>query len=367
MERFLSFRAMKCGIFLNLNIISKRLYTQIPSKKVKFAAPASVQIFSGIQPTGVPHIGNYLGAVANWVRLQQLEQSNVIYSIVDLHAITIPIKPSLLRKQIHDMVIALIACGIDPDQSILFQQSTVSEHTELGWILSCLCTMPRIEHLPQWKEKAAQQKEVGLGLFTYPVLQAADILLYKATDVPVGDDQLKHIELAGHLAKLFNNQYGITFPKPKPIVNEATRIKSLRKVANKMSKSEPDEKSRINLDDSADVIVEKLKKAVTDNISQVYYDPDSRPGVSNLIDIHSAFSGLSHEQISKDYAHLDTGKYKPLVAEIVIEFLKPIQNEMNRLRTDPGHIEKVLKIGSEKARHIAYKNMQEIKNKVGLS
>lgn len=324
-------------------------------------------MFSGIQPTGVPHIGNYVGAIKNWVALQQ-EYSSVILCIVDLHSITVPQDPQQLRQNIFDVAACLIACGIDPEKSILFQQSQVPEHAELAWMLGCLCTLPKLQHLPQWKEKSAKYKDPGLGLFTYPVLQAADILLYKATDVPVGEDQIHHIELTRHLAKSFNRGYGVIFPSPKALIGDVPKIRSLRNPATKMSKSELNQMSHIELTDTPDAITEKIKKAVTDLTSEVTYDPETRPGVSNLIDIHMAFTGQFAEEICEDafLNALDTGLYKRKVSEVVIEGLRPISDTIRRLQTDRGHLEKVLRSGQERARAIAVETMSEVRRAMGL-
>ncbi|KAK9888837.1 hypothetical protein WA026_001062 [Henosepilachna vigintioctopunctata] len=267
----------------------------------------SPRIFSGIQPTGIIHLGNYLGAISQWKKRQD-ENENVILEIADLHSITLPQNPETLRQSILQMLATLLACGISPEKVLLFQQSMVSTHAELSWILGCVCTMPRLAHLPTFKEKSASLKDVPLGLYIYPILQAADILSYKATHVPVGEDQSQHIQLTQELAKMFNKRYGYCFPIPHAIVtdNVYARLKSLRDPAKKMSKSDPDPKSRISLLDKPEEVIIKIKKAVTDFTSEISYDPEHRPGVSNLLSIHSFMSSKSIDVICKEVQGLNT-------------------------------------------------------------
>ncbi|XP_018429895.1 PREDICTED: tryptophan--tRNA ligase, mitochondrial [Nanorana parkeri] len=242
--------------------------------------PAS-RVFSGIQPTGIPHLGNYLGALQSWAKLQD-DFGSVLYSIVDLHSITVPQDPATLRESVLDMAACLLACGIDPEKSILFQQSLVPEHAELGWVLGCVTSMPRIRNLYSWRIKSQTQKNEGsVGLFTYPVLQAADILLYKSTHVPVGDDQLQHMELTQDTARIFNHRYGQLFPIPKTLTTDFKKIRSLRDPAAKMSKSDPQRLATVRLTDPPDEITLKFRKAVTDCTSEVTFDPEGRPGVSD--------------------------------------------------------------------------------------
>ncbi|XP_025423866.1 tryptophan--tRNA ligase, mitochondrial isoform X2 [Sipha flava] len=267
------------------------------------------KVFSGIQPTGTLHLGNYFGAVSKWVKLQN-EDREVFYSIVDLHSITLPYDAKKLEKNVLLMTASLIACGINPERSTLFLQSQVPEHTQLSWVLGCLTTMPRLGQLPQFKEKSATLKDVPLGLYLYPILQAADILLYKATKVPVGEDQIQNLQLAHSLARTFNRQYGETFPISEVLVQQdcSSRIRNLRDPTKKMSKSHPDKRGKIDITDTPDDIVEKVKKAVTDCTSQITYDPDNRPGVSTLLTMHSLISGLSPEEICEENKLLDTGR-----------------------------------------------------------
>uniref|UniRef100_A0A7G3B4M4 Tryptophan--tRNA ligase, mitochondrial n=1 Tax=Lutzomyia longipalpis TaxID=7200 RepID=A0A7G3B4M4_LUTLO len=325
------------------------------------------KIFSGIQPTGGLHIGNYLGAISRWVELQNTGE-DVTYCIVDLHSITLPQDPACLKENILHMTAALLACGIDPQKSVLFLQSDVKQHAELGWILGCHTTMARLGHLPQFKEKSTKVKEIPLGIFVYPVLQAADILLYRATHVPVGEDQVQHLQLAQHLAKTFNTKYGNTFAHCHALVSTdlSNRIKSLRDPTKKMSKSDTDPKSVIFLTDPPDAIVEKVKKAITDFTSAVTFEPDARPGVSNLITIHSLMTGKTPEAICMECTDVDTGKYKGRVAEAVVEHLNPIRMRIEDYSKHPEYLCQVLQEGADRASKVAEETLQEVKDKVGL-
>ncbi|XP_038128300.1 tryptophan--tRNA ligase, mitochondrial [Cyprinodon tularosa] len=327
--------------------------------------PGNARVFSGIQPTGVPHLGNYLGALENWVALQNRYPS-VLYSIVDLHSITQPQDPDQLRNNILDMAASLLACGINPEKAILFQQSQVSEHAELSWILGCLTSMPRLRHLPQWKMKSKQKNEGSVGLYTYPVLQAADILLYKSTHVPVGEDQVQHLELAQDLARIFNNHYGELFPEPRALLSSTQKVKSLRNPSAKMSKSDPQTMATITITDSPDDIALKIRRAVTDFISEVTFDPEQRPGVSNLVTIHAAVAELSVEEALSQASGMDTGAYKGLVSEAVIQRLTPIREELQRLRADRAHLEGLLAQGQLRARDLAAPVLAEVRHRVGF-
>ncbi|CAH0392872.1 unnamed protein product [Bemisia tabaci] len=339
-----------------------RSYSSEESKKWKDL------IFSGVQPTGTLHIGNYFGAVKKWVEFQN-EGKNGIYCIVDLHAITVPKKPEELKESILKMASTLIACGIDPSKSILFQQSQVPYHAMLGWIFICNSTMSRLAQLPHFKEKTEALQEIPAGLFAYPTLQAADILLYKATHVPVGNDQLQNINLACHLVNHFNKKYGNTFPRPQALMIEGlgSSIKSLRDPAKKMAKSSPDPKSRIDITDSPDEIRKKCRKAVTDCTSEIFYEPATRPGVSNMIQIHSSCTGLSIQETCDNFANKDTLVLKDSLADVLIEKLSPIREEIERLQNSPEYIHKILSEGATKAMTIAKPNWLEIKKKVGFS
>uniref|UniRef100_A0A8D1TBT9 Tryptophan--tRNA ligase, mitochondrial n=1 Tax=Sus scrofa TaxID=9823 RepID=A0A8D1TBT9_PIG len=340
------------------------------------------RVFSGIQPTGIPHLGNYLGAIESWVKLQD-EHGSVLYSIADLHSITVPQDPAVLRQSILDMTAVLLACGINPEKSILFQQSQVSEHTQLSWILTCMIRLPRLQHLHQWKAleilsvlafllhhalaKTDKEKQDGtMGLLSYPVLQAADILLYKSTHVPVGEDQVQHMELVQDLAQRFNKKYGEFFPVPKSILTSMKKVKSLRDPSAKMSKSDPDKLAAVRITDSPEEIVQKFRKAVTDFTSEVTYDPARRGGVSNLVAIHAAVTGLPVEEVVRRSAGINTAGYKLVVAEAVIERFAPIKSEIEKLKRNKDHLEKVLQVGSAKAKELAYPVCQEVKKLVGF-
>uniref|UniRef100_W5MYQ9 Tryptophan--tRNA ligase, mitochondrial n=1 Tax=Lepisosteus oculatus TaxID=7918 RepID=W5MYQ9_LEPOC len=325
------------------------------------------RVFSGIQPTGIPHLGNYLGALESWVRLQG-QHGSVLYSIVDLHSITVPQDPARLRTSVLDVAASLIACGIDPERSILFQQSQVSEHTELCWVLGCLTSIPRLRHLPQWKQTKSNRKNEGsVGLFAYPILQAADILLYKSTHVPVGEDQIQHLELAQDTARIFNQKYGDCFPIPQPLLSVTRKVKSLRDPTSKMSKSDPRKLATVNITDTPDDIRLKFRKAVTDFTSEVTFDPENRPGVSNLVAIHAAVTGQTVEEVVHQSEGLETAQYKHVVAEAVIQKFSPIRAEVQRLRADAGYLEKVLSRGAEKAKERASVVYQEVRRRIGFS
>ncbi|XP_022178387.1 tryptophan--tRNA ligase, mitochondrial isoform X1 [Myzus persicae] len=324
------------------------------------------RVFSGIQPTGTLHLGNYFGAVSKWVQLQN-ENREVIFSIVDMHSITLPYNTKELKKNVFLMTASLIACGIDPKKSTLFLQSQVPEHTQLSWVLGCLTTMPRLGQLPQFKEKSSTLKDVPLGLYLYPVLQAADILLYKATKVPVGEDQIQHLQLAHSLARTFNKRYGDTFPVPEVLIQQdcSSRIRNLRDPMKKMSKSHPDPRGRIEITDAPDVIVEKVKKSVTDCTSKITYDPENRPGVSTLLTMHSLVCGLLPEEICEENVLLDTGRYKHIVAEALVEKFTPIRQEILKLIDSPEYLSKVLQEGQQRANLIALDTWQEVASKIG--
>uniref|UniRef100_A0A3Q1F817 Tryptophan--tRNA ligase, mitochondrial n=1 Tax=Acanthochromis polyacanthus TaxID=80966 RepID=A0A3Q1F817_9TELE len=327
--------------------------------KLNFDPPVIGRVFSGIQPTGVPHLGNYLGALENWVSLQN-QYSSVLYSIVDLHSITQPQDPKLLRTNVLDMVASLLACGIDPQRAVLFQQSQVSEHAELSWILGCLTSMPRLRHLPQWKMKSKQKNEGSVGLYTYPVLQAADILLYNFTD------QVQHLELAQDLARIFNHRFGDFFPEPGALLSSTRKIKSLREPSAKMSKSDPQTMATVFLTDSPDDIALKIRRSVTDFTSEVTFDPENRPGVSNLVSIHAAMATITVEEAVSQAMGLDTGAYKRLVTEAVVQRLTPIRLQIEQLRSDPAHLDHVLAQGASRAREVAAPVLKEVQQRVGF-
>ncbi|XP_061697498.1 tryptophan--tRNA ligase, mitochondrial [Syngnathoides biaculeatus] len=359
-------RHLLIKFFRKLHRAQRRFLCDGDTLETKVSMATSERVFSGIQPTGVPHLGNYLGTLATWASLQDRYPS-VIYSVVDLHAITQPQDPRSLRTNALDMVASLLACGIDPNKSVLFQQSQVPEHAELSWILGCLTSMPRLRHLPQWKMKSKQKNEGSVGLYTYPVLQAADILLYKSTHIPVGEDQVQHLELTQDLARIFNKRYGDhVFPEPRALLSSTRKIKSLRDPSSKMSKSDPHSMATIYITDTPDEITLKIRRAVTDCTSEVTYHPETRPGVSNLVAIHAAAATIDVDEAVSQARGLDTAAYKNLVADVVVQRLAPIRDEVLRLRAERPHLEGVLDEGRTKARRMATITLQEIKTLVGL-
>ncbi|MBL0318976.1 MAG: tryptophan--tRNA ligase [Alphaproteobacteria bacterium] len=326
------------------------------------------RLFSGIQPTGNLHLGNYLGAIRHWITLQSQYES--LFCIVDLHAITVPQEPEELRKHIRETAATYIACGIDPHKTTIFQQSQVAEHSELAWILQCMTPMGWLNRMTQFKEKAGKDRERAFSaLFTYPVLMAADILLYKTQIVPVGDDQKQHLELARDIAGSFNQRFGVDFfPLPEPYIQgETTRVMSLRDGSKKMSKSDPSDYSRIHLTDDADTILQKIKKAKSDAVQGLSYDQDARPEASNLINLYAAFSGLSRDGVVEKYASSGFSVFKSDLAELVSEYVAPIGVEINKLLQDPPYLDQLLKKGADTASAIAQKHLSEIKQIVGLT
>jgi tryptophanyl-tRNA synthetase len=325
------------------------------------------RVFSGIQPTGVPQLGNYLGAIRNWVGMQ--EAYECLYCVVDLHAITVGRAPEQLRRDTREMAAALIACGIDPQKSILFNQAAVPGHTELGWILGCLTPLGWLNRMTQFKEKAGKDKEkASLGLYGYPVLQAADILLYKATHVPVGEDQKQHLELSRDIAGAFNRAYGTEyFPLPEPmILGEATRVMSLRDGTKKMSKSDPSDMARINLSDSDDLIRQKLRKAKSDPIEGITWDPENRPEATNFLTIYAAVSGRSVEKAASECASLNFSAFKERLADALIAHLSPIRTRLEELLKAPEELDLILQSGAERAAAIASVHLAEAKRLVGF-
>lgn len=326
------------------------------------------RVLSGIQPTGNLHLGNYLGAIRNWVAMQQTHET--LYCIVDYHALTTRPEPDVLRRHVREMAAAFIACGLDPKQSALFAQSDVPGHADLQWILSCHTPLGWLNRMTQFKEKAGKHRDNAvLGLFSYPVLQAADILIYHATHVPVGEDQKQHIELARDIAGAFNRAYDTEFfPLPEPIIKEdAARIMSLRDGRKKMSKSDPSDYSRINLMDDGDTIARKFKKATTDSTEGISYDPEARPEASNLVRIMAALTGHSIQRVVDDYASASFADFKKELADAAVAHLASISINMQRLLDDPDEIDKALAEGAEKARTIAEPIVAKTRHMVGLS
>ena len=327
------------------------------------------RIFSGVQPTGNLHLGNYLGAIRNWVALQK--DFDCIFCIVDLHALTQPQDPKLLRAQTREVTAAYLACGIDPERCIIFNQSMVPEHSELAWLFGCITPLGWLNRMTQFKEKAGKDREnAGLGLFAYPVLMAADILLYRATHVPVGEDQKQHLELSRDIAGAFNRRYGIDyFPLPEPqILGAAARVMSLRDGTKKMSKSDASDYSRINLTDDASTVAQKIRKAKTDP----HPLPDNvkglagRPEAENLLGIHAALTGKTLADATAEFAGAQFSAFKMKLADAAVAVMGPIGAEMKRLTADPGYVDGVLHRGAERAGAIARRNLREVHDIVGL-
>ena len=334
-------------------------------------------IFSGIQPTGVPHLGNYLGALRQWVKIQSNAEADdkLIYSLVDLHAITIRQDPTQLRQWKRESLAMLLAIGLDPKRSIIFHQSDVPAHAELMWILSCQASMGYLGRMTQWKDKTASSKEGNsekLGLFSYPVLQAADVLVHQTTHVPVGHDQAQHLEFARQIANGFNENYGKkVLQPPETIISPAKRVMSLTEPGKKMSKSHPNPKSRILLTDSNEAIRSKIKSAVTDSFDGISYEPERRPGVSNLLDIyfHSGEAIEVEDQVALA-GHLEGHTLKALKEEVamgVIDVVSPIRERYEELVQNKNALDTAASDGAEKARRSADKTLEKVKRAVGLS
>ena len=322
------------------------------------------RIFSGIQPSGNLHIGNYLGAIQNWVKLQDEFES--IFCVVDMHAITVPQNPEELKKRTIEIAKLYLASGIDPKKSSIFIQSHVKEHAELAWILNTIAKMPELDKMTQFKDKTQKggRESAGVGIYDYPVLMAADILLYDAEKVPVGEDQVQHVELTRTLGKRFNSKFGETFVLPEPhITKEGMRIMGLDDPTKKMSKSAASEYNWIGITDDADTIRKKIKKAMTDSGSEIKYQ-DYKPALKNLINIYCGFSGKSPKEIEKLYVGKGYGDFKNDLAEVIISSLQPIQEKMQAL--SDKEVLKILEDGSDKVRPIAEKKMEEVKKKIGF-
>ncbi len=326
-------------------------------------------VFSGIQPTGNLHIGNYLGAVRNWIALQ--ERFKCIFCIVDMHAITVWQDPRVLAENTREVAAALIAAGIDPKTQILFNQSSNPDHANLSWILNCVARLGWLNRMTQFKEKAGKNREnASVGLYTYPNLMAADILVYRATHVPVGEDQKQHLELARDIAQKFNSDYGSDFfPLPEPLImGEATRVMSLRDGARKMSKSDPSDLSRINLSDSADAVAQKIRKAKTDPnpLPDSIADLSGRPEADNLISIYAAFAGISREASISINSGKQFSDFKRDLTDLAVSVLEPINKEMSKLLSEPEHIDGILANGSERAIDVSRPVMEKVFRAVGF-
>jgi tryptophanyl-tRNA synthetase len=328
------------------------------------------RIFSGIQPSGGLTLGNYLGALKRFVEKQD-EGIETVYCLVDLHAITVWQDPARLRDQTREAAAGFIAAGIDPKRSILFNQSQVSAHAELGWVFNCVARMGWMNRMTQWKDKAGKDAEkASLGLFAYPSLMAADILLYHATMVPVGEDQKQHVELCRDIAAKFNHDYGVDFfPLPAPLIEgAATRVMSLRDGTKKMSKSDPSDASRINLTDDADTIAQKIRKAKTDAeaLPETVEGLSGRPEARNLVNIYAALADTTPGGVLAEFAGKGFGAFKPALADIAVARLAPISAEMTRLMADPGEIDRILGQGAERAEAIARPVLRRTYDIVGM-
>ena len=332
----------------------------------------SKKIFSGVQPTGNLHLGNYLGAIKNFVDLQNEKENQCIFCVVDLHAITVKQDPKELKKNIRETAATFIACGIDPTKSIIFNQSMVSAHSEAAWILSCVSKIGWLNRMTQFKEKAGKDKEkASIGLYSYPVLMAADILLYDATHVPVGDDQKQHLELCRDIAQKFNNDFdAIDFLKvPEPLIQKQfSRIMSLKDGIKKMSKSDPSDLSRINLTDDKDQIINKIKKAKTDPLPLPgeINNLAERPEAENLLGIYSSLKNQNLEKSITEFNGKNFSEFKEKLSEVLIERIEPISKEIKKLLEDQKFLDAVLLEGSNQADKIASKKMKEMKELVGF-
>ena len=335
------------------------------------AASSKMRVVSGIQPTGDLHLGNLLGAILRWVRMQ--DEAECLFFLADLHALTVEVDPPQLHSSIREMAAALIASGIDPARSTLFRQSAIPAHSELCWILSGTARMGWLNRMTQWKDKAGKNKEgASVGLFTYPVLQAADILLYNATHVPVGEDQKQHVELTRDMALTFNPDFDVDLvipPEPFFGGGTAARVMSLRDGRSKMSKTDPSDMSRVNLTDSDETITQKIRKAKTDP-APLPADPaelDGRPEARNLVGIYAAVTGTSVEQVLGRFAGQGFGQFKPALADALVALIAPIRERLDQLRRDPAEIDRILAAGAERASELGAPILAKAKNAVGLT
>ena len=330
------------------------------------------KIFSGVQPTGNLHIGNYLGAIKNFVDLNNDNQNKCVFCVVDLHAITVAQDPKILRNNIRETVATFIASGIDPKKSIIFNQSQVGAHSEAAWILSCVARMGWLNRMTQFKEKAGKDKEkASVGLYSYPILMAADILIYDTTHVPVGNDQKQHLELCRDIAQKFNNDFGVNdfFKVPEPLIQkDFSRIMSLKDGLKKMSKSELSDLSRINLTDDEDQIVNKIKKAKTDTLPMpsTIQDLNERPEAKNLIGIYSSLKNSTLEKTIQEFSGKNFSEFKEDLSQITIEKISPISKEIKKLLSDQSYLDEILVEGSKKADEIASKKIKKIHDIMGF-
>jgi tryptophanyl-tRNA synthetase len=322
-------------------------------------------IFSGMQATGIITLGNYIGALKNWVKLH--EEYECLFSVVDLHSITIRHNPAELRKRSRDLLTLYIAAGLDPDKNIIYYQSHVPAHAELAWILNCYTYMGELGRMTQYKEKSQKHEDnINAGLFTYPVLMAADILLYQTDVVPVGNDQRQHLELARDIAIRFNNLYGDVFKVPEPYFGKVgARVMSLQEPTKKMSKSDENTNAFISVLDEPDVIIKKVKRAVTDSDRVITYSED-KPGVKNLLDIYSAMTGISVEEAVGSFEGKGYGDLKSEVGEAIVEGLRPLQTRYKELSQNKDYINQVIKNNADRAGYLAHKTLRKVKKKVGF-
>lgn len=323
-------------------------------------------IFSATQPSGRITLGNYLGALRNWVALQ--DDYNAIYCVADEHAITVRQDPAALRRQSLELYAQFIACGLDPEKSIIFIQSHVPQHAELAWVLNCYTMFGELSRMTQFKDKSASHADnVNAGLFTYPSLMAADILLYQADLVPVGEDQRQHVEITRNIAQRFNGIYGDVFTMPEAYIPKvAARVMSLSEPEKKMSKSSSNENSFVLVMDKPEAIMRKFKRAITDSEGGIYRSPE-KPGVTNLIEIYSAVTGMTPEAVENEFNGKGYGVFKPAVGEAVVEALRPIREETERLLGDKGYLETLYRQGAEKAAALANRTLRKVHKKVGFA
>ena len=322
-------------------------------------------LFSAIQPSGILTIGNYLGALRNFKKLQ--DDYNGVFAIADLHTLTVKQDPAVLRKNTYELAALYLACGIDPEKSVLFAQSHVSAHTELAWVLNTICYPGELSRMTQFKDKSKKHEDnINMGLMDYPVLMAADILLYQTELVPIGADQKQHLELARDLAIRFNNRFGETFKIPEGYIGKScARVMSLAEPERKMSKSDANLNAFISMDDDTPTILRKFKRAVTDSDDKIIYSPE-KPGISNLLSIYCAFTDKTIEQAEQEFVGKGYGDFKQAVGEAVAEKIEPIRLEKNRLLADKSYLDEVLKNGAERAERLAYRTLNKVYKKVGL-
>lgn len=325
-----------------------------------------MRIFSGIRPTGGLHIGNYLGAVKQWIELEN--KNECVFCIVDLHAITTPYDPKELQKNILETTAVYLAAGINPEKSVIFVQSEVKEHAELAWLLGTITPMGELSRMTQFKDKSKQHKDyINAGLFNYPVLMAADILLYKSQGVPVGKDQEQHVELARTIAKKFNSKFGQVFPEPESILPKVgAKIMSLTDPKKKMSKSD-DPKSCISLFDSPEAITKKIMSAETDSGKDIIYNVTKKPGISNLLTIYSLLTGKTTQELEKEFKGKGYGDFKKSLAKVVVDYLEPFRRKQKELQTRDVYVKDILQKGASRARIIAETTMAEVREKMGLA